>query len=121
MRSLNEVILNAGNASGNLVSDGVSLEYQLGFSMQAVITGAPIGTLSLQGSNDSGFNGPGGGPVHGQNVVNWTDISNSSQPVTGAGTASVNFQGVFYKWVRMIYIATSGAGTITIRCNTKGF
>lgn len=119
MRSLNEPILTAGDASGNLTSDPVPLEYQYGISIQAVITGTAAGTLNLQGSNDFG-NVPPGGPDRGQGVTNWTDIAGSSAPVTGAGTVTWNFQGVYYKWIRMVYTASSGTGTMSARANTKG-
>jgi len=120
MRSLNEPILEDGDASGDLVSEGVSMEYQYGISIQAVISGTAAGTLKLQGSNDFGNPSEAAGPVHGQNVVNWSDIADSSAPVTGTGTVTWNFQGVFYKWIRVVYTATSGTGTMNIRANTKG-
>lgn len=119
MRSLNESILANGDASGNLASNPVSLEYQYGISIQAVVTNTAAGTLSLQGSNDFG-KVPPGGPDIGQGVVNWTDIAGSSAPVTGAGTVSWNFQGTYYKWIRVIYTASSGTGIMNIRANTKG-
>lgn len=121
MRSLNESILTNGNAAGDLASSVVSLEYQLGCSIQATMTGAPVGTLKLQGSNDFGTIQPAGPDNGGAGVVNWTDIADSSGPVTGAGTFSWNYNGVFYKWIRVVYTFTSGTGTINIRINTKGF
>lgn len=125
MKDLNEEVLGAGvgsgnNASVNQQSIGIDLNYRYGVSIQVVITGNPIGTLSLQGSNDYGTRNPNL-PDIGQGVVNWTDIDRSAIAVTGSGTAAWNFQGSFYKWVRMIYTATSGSGTLTARANSKGF
>lgn len=130
MKDLNEVILGIGpggeligsgtDASVNQQSAGVNLNYRYGIAIQAVFTGAPNGTVSLQGSCDYGSREsiqPNGDDL----VVNWTDIANSSAPVTGAGTASWNFQGTFYKWIRMIYVSSSGSGTIVVRSNSKGF
>lgn len=121
MRSLNEALLTNQDASVSFVTPATSLEYQLGVSFQVVITGTPVGTLDLQGSNDFGTVKPAGPDQGNPGVVNWTDIANSSAAVSGAGTVTWNFNGVFYKWIRVNYIAVSGTGTMTIRVNTKGF
>lgn len=119
MRVLNEVLLAAGDASGNLTSEHGLLAHAGGYSIQVVITGTAAGVLKLQGSDDpvpdSDFR------VRTYPVVNWTDIDDSSEPVTGAGTVVYNVRGVFYNWVRVVYTAASGTGTMTIRINTKGF
>ncbi len=130
MKDLNEVILGIGpngvligsgtNAAVSQNSEPVDLNYRYGIAIQAVLTGSPVGTLKLQGSCDFGARNQ---PEAGGNdqVVNWTDIADSTAVVSGAGTASWNFQGSFYKWIRLVYTATSGAGTITARANSKGF
>jgi hypothetical protein len=121
MRSLNEELVHNQDASISFQTPATSLEYQLGVSIQVVITGTPSGTLNLQGSNDFGTIKPAGPDQGNPGVVNWTDIANSSSPVTGAGTASWNFNGVFYKWIRLNYVSVSGTGNMTVRINTKGF
>jgi hypothetical protein len=130
MKDLNEVILGTGpggeligsgtDASVSQTSAAVNLNYRYGISIQAVITGTAAGTLKLQGSDDFGSRNPIE-PAGSNQVVNWSDIANSSAPVTGAGTASWNFQGSFYKWIRLVYTASSGTGTINVRANSKGF
>jgi hypothetical protein len=119
MRLLNEILLQDGDASVDLTSEHGLLAHVLGYSIQAVITGTANGTIKLQGSND---------PVPDANfqvrqypVVNWEDIADSTQAVTGAGTVFYNVADVFYNWVRVIYTSSSGTGTITIRLNTKGY
>lgn len=130
MKDLNEVILGIGPGgeqigSGNSAaisqqSEPVDLNYRYGIAIQAVFTGSPVGTARLQGSCDFGARNQ---PQAGGNdqVVNWTDIADSDAAITGAGSASWNFQGSFYKWIRLVYISTSGTGTITVRANSKGF
>jgi len=119
MRILNEILLDEGDASGNLTSRHGLLAHMIGFSIQAVISGTAAGTLKLQGSSDpvpdSQFN------VATFPVSNWTDIADSSEPVTGTGTIEYNVRSVFYNWVRVVYTSSSGTGTMTIRFNTKGF
>ena len=130
MKDLNEVILGIGpggeqigsstDASINQQSEPVNLNYRYGVAIQAVFTGSPVGMASLQGSCDYGAtNNPQAGGN--DQVVNWTDISGSVAVISGVGTASWNFQGSFYKWIRLIYTATSGSGTIIVRANSKGF
>ncbi len=130
MKDLNEVILGIGpggesigsgtNAATSQTSAAVNLNYRYGIAIQAVFTGAPVGTASLQGSCDYGNRNPIE-PAGSSEVVNWTDIADSSSPVTGAGTASWNYQGSFYKWIRLVYTSSSGTGTISVRANSKGF
>lgn len=119
MRIISETLLNSGNASGNLTSSALYLDQMYGFAMQAVVTGTAAGTIKLQGSVDFG---PRSNALvdDGSNISNWNDVSGSSQAVTGAGTVTWNFNGVFYKWVRCVYTSTSGTGTLTVVANAKG-
>jgi len=119
MRLSNELILNAGDASGDLTSTQGLVAHVFGYSIQIVITGTPEGDIKLQGSSD---------PVPDASfkvstfpVANWTDIECSTKTITGAGTLTYDVADVFYNWVRVIYTATSGIGTLTMRLNTKGF
>jgi hypothetical protein len=130
MKDLNEVILGIGpggeligsgtDASTNQQSEPVNLNYRYGVAIQAVFTGTPVGMANLQGSCDEGARNQQQAGGNDQ-VVNWTDITGSYATVSGAGTASWNFQGSFYKWIRLVYISSSGTGTITVRANSKGF
>ena len=129
MRILNELLLGTKSSSGVVTGADASvsqtsahglLAHMIGFSIQAIITGTAIGSLKLQGSSDpvpdSNF------PASGNwNVSNWTDIADSSEPVTGAGTIEYNVKSVYYNWVRVVYTSSSGTGTMVIRFNTKGF
>lgn len=119
MLTNNEVLINNGDAASNITSDVLYLDQMFGFAIQAEITGAPVGTLKLQGSCDPGSPSPLN-PHNGVGVIHWTDIADSQQAVTGAGSVVWNFDGAFYKWVRIVYTATSGTGNITARNNSKG-
>ena len=52
------------------------------WAIQASWIGTPTGTLKIQTSNDNVAVGPDNNP--GVNVINWTDISGSSQSLTGS-------------------------------------
>lgn len=119
MRLLNEKLADSQDASTSFNSTQGLLASVFGYDIQAVITGTVTGTMKLQGSCD---------PVPDANfkvatfpVINWTDIASSSASVTGAGIVNYNVAESFYNWVRVVYTAASGTGTITVTLNTKGF
>lgn len=117
MRILREVLLTAGDASGNLNSAPLLLAHAVGYAIQFEITGAPVGTVKLQGSND---------PIPDAQFipaapVNWTDISGATAAVSAAGSGMFNASGVYYNWVRAVYTFTSGTGALSIQGNAKGF
>lgn len=120
MRLLNELLSDAQDASVSFNSSPGLLAHVFSFSIQGVITGTAAGTMKLQGSND---------PVPDANFrqtavwtpTNWTDIADSAEPITGAGNIMYDFNHCpGYNWVRVVYTASSGTGTITLRLNTKG-
>lgn len=122
MKLYNEIILDAGDASGDLESNPAQIGSYLGYTIQAVITGDDaLGVAKLQGSIDVGENIPLS-PVFGQGVTNWEDITKSSYPVTGSGQIVWNVGRSYYKWVRIVFTATGGStGSITARIEPKGY
>lgn len=119
MRFDNTLIVNAGDASANITSNAISLESIYGFAMQAVFTGTPTGTLKLQASCDPGSN-PINASAIGSGITNWTDVANSSTAISAAGTVLYNIDAAYYKWVRIVYTASSGTSTLNVRFNGKG-
>lgn len=79
---------------------------------------ASTGTLKFQGSNDvpvDGVNPPAFVPT------NWADIPNGSVAFTAGGTLPIQALQLCYRWVRVTWTRTAGAGTFTVRINTQGF
>lgn len=90
------------------------------FAIQLVFTGSPVGTLRIQASADSGTPDGGTSP-QASGVSNWTDITASDVAITTAGNAMINVQNAGYNWVRLVYVSTSGTGSLTsARANVKG-
>lgn len=119
MRLSNEILLNKGNASGNLISNQGLVAHVFGCTVQAIVEGSATGSLKLQGSND---------PVPDASfkvvtfpVANWIDITDAVAPINGTGAGEFELADVFYNWIRAVYTAGSGTGTLTIQLNTKGF
>lgn len=89
------------------------------YSIQAVISGTPTGSVYLQASADPLTNNQPPGPT----PTNWTTVANSSFTVAAAGTVMWNVTDVGYNWVRVGYTDSSGGAstaTMTVTANIKG-
>ncbi len=90
-------------------------------SIQLVFTGSPTGTFKLQCTNDPGNPTLPGKVAQSSGVVNWTDIDDSSQNITEGGNHTWNVTDIGYLWLRVVYTATSGTGSlIDARVTVKG-
>lgn len=104
--------------NANLNSAPMQLQHMFGFSIQLVWTGTPTGTFKLQGSSDSVYVAPRN-TLSPETPVNWTDIANSSEAVSAAGSFMWNVSDAFYNFVRVVYTdASSGASTAAITVAT---
>lgn len=109
----------AGDMAGSLNSNAIDLNQQYVAAIQAVFTGAPVGTFKLQISNDSPAINPGS-VNKGSGVVNWTDYTGSSQAISAAGNFSWLLADIGYRWVRLVYTRSSGTGSLTAAISSKG-
>lgn len=111
-------IVTNGNMASTINSLGVDLNQIPLFSIQAVFTGSPVGTLKLQISND--IVNPISTGQQAAEVVNWTDYTGSSTAVSGAGNFVWNCLESGYRWVRLVYTPASGTGTLNATLSGKG-
>jgi hypothetical protein len=97
----------------SIVSDPIGLDHQVMGAVQAVFTGSPVGTLTLEATL---FN-------YKSTTVTavWTTITGSSVAVTAAGDEMYNLTQLPYKAVRLRYTKTSGTGTLNVLAGGKGF
>lgn len=117
MRIITDVIANNVDASTSFNSGNIYIENCFSYSVQVVVTGTVAGSLKLQASNDviniqSDPDGSG--------VTNWTDITGSTQAISGAGNGIYNVSSSIYKWLRAVYTSSSGTGNMTITVEAKG-
>lgn len=96
--------------SEDLVSSSVDVRELSGINIQLEYTGAPVGTFTLQASNDR-IN-----PV----PQTWNTIPFSATPITSAGEYMLNVDSSYYGWIRVLYTRTSGTGTLNIKIVGKG-
>lgn len=106
----------SGDMSGSLLSSAISVYQIYGWSAQFVFSGSPVGTLSVEVSDDA-YQNMDNAP---QTPTNWTVLANSSQSISAAGDITYNVNLAFYNWVRFRYTFSSGTGTINGRINLKG-
>lgn len=109
-----------GDMSSTVTSTGINLISIYAYSIQITWTGgsAPVGSFTLQGSNDPGDTGSGQAvsqPTH------WTTITGSSQSVSGTpGSMLYDVVECSYRWVRLVYTPVSGSATMNAITNVKG-
>lgn len=125
MRFLNEAALNAADVSATVSSSAIDAAYLVSCSVQAVVVDAPTpevpegdppaeppgdatGTLKLQFSNEA-------------KPSTWSDVANASISVSGDGTYIIGKTDLCFRWVRLSYVRTSGAGTMTANLQALGF
>ena len=112
MKFANEKVVNAVSMASSFSSSPILLDQIYGFSFQAVFTGTPNGSFKLQCSNDD--------VKLDSQIVNWSDISGTAQAITAAGSILYNVNYAFYKWVRIVYTASSGSGSCDVTYASKG-
>lgn len=127
MRTFNKQIATSVVLNENINSAYIPLKSIVLYSIAAIVTGTPTGSIKLQASNDPETNDtqynatasapPAVGPS------NWIDIADSSFNLTSAGETFWNVKDVGYNYVRVVYTDTSGGtstATMKIIFNGKG-
>ena len=113
-------ILSAGDMStATLSSTGVDMNQIVLASIQAVMTGSPVGVLTLEVSNDIVKINPAVAN-QGANVVTWTTYTGSAVSVSASGDFLWNLSEIGYRWLRLKYTKTSGTGSLTAVMSGKG-
>lgn len=105
-----QIVTDASMAS-DIESIHVNVDEAASFSIQAIFTGTPMGTLQIEGSNDV--------PNYDNIITNWTPISDSIDNIIEAGTYLLNVEFPVYSFVRLTYTRISGSGTLNARINAK--
>jgi len=99
----------------------VYLGHICNFSIQLVFTGSPGGNFKLQMSNDLGRIDAASEAEQEASISHWTDIADSAQTISAAGDHAWQFENAGFRWVRVVWTATSGSGTLTHAvANVKG-
>ena len=93
------------DSSANVTSVQQDLGDQTDYSIQAAFSsGASTGTLTLEGSLDN---------------TNYATIDNTSKSVTAGGVHIYNVTDGSYRYVRLKFTRTAGAGTLDVKWLVK--
>ncbi len=100
---LNRPLFTNQSLTSTVSSDIVDLAETLGYAIHAIWTGSPDGTISVQGGNDG---------------INFVEVDSI---VTGAtsGQHLLNVEKHHYRYVKIVYTATSGTGSLTLYISGK--
>lgn len=99
-------LFSAGDMSGNLTSASIDIEFLDNVSVQAAWTGSPVGTFNVQGSVDQ---------------ISWSTLT-TNPVITAAGSPDnglFDLNQLSFPFVRLIYTATSGTGTLVAKVSAK--
>ncbi len=91
--------------SGNLLSAAMPITQGYIGAIQAVWTGAPVGSLALLISNDG---------------VTYSSYTGSSTAVSGAGNFMWNLASCGFNYIKLQYTFTSGTGVLNASSSYKG-
>lgn len=90
--------------AADAISNALDYSYLVRGSIQALVSGAPVGTLKVQVSN---------------NAQDWEDVPSLTQAIAAAGNYVIRFCGMNERFLRVYYSRTSGDGTINIWVSGK--
>lgn len=99
MHTFPDTLVNAVSMATSITSSVQGMQNYHFIYIQAVFTGSPVGTFTIQSSNDQ---------------TNWDTISGSSVAISAAGSQSWNICNIGYPYLRVVYTRTSGSGSLTV-------
>lgn len=101
------VYIDQESMGANVIGIPFRIEEYTIYCMQPSWTGAPVGSLKIQGSLD--FEEP----------YTWIDLPEGTVNVNGPGSTLFNYSQVGWLSTRMIYTRSSGSGSLTVKLTAK--
>jgi hypothetical protein len=92
---LNEHVLASSSMAATVTSAVIDLSEVIGYAVHSIFTGAPVGSISTQASNDG---------------TNFVEVD--AHAVAAAGQYLLNIPRSHYRYIKVSYIRTSGTGTL---------
>lgn len=114
------IVTNGDMSTAEIDSIGMDMRQNLNGAIQAVYTGAPVGTIKLQFSTDIQVPGCENQNTCCPSSSTWNDYTGSSQAVAAAGRFAWNLLDAGYACLRLVYVKTSGTGSLNATFIGKG-
>lgn len=102
IKSKSSTIINAESVAGALASGAIDISHNYGVAIVASFTGAPSGSVVVQGSIDGST---------------WVEISTDA--ISGTTAIGKNLDALYWAFIR-VSKAAGGTGTMTVKINIKG-
>lgn len=121
--NLNQPLVNAGNMSTTITSKPTNIYGPTIMSYDLTWTGTPTGTFAVQVSNTYDQS-PGGAIIA---AGSWTTLPTSAfvgtypAPAGSPGNGFLDIVGTGAAWIRLVYTAASGSGSLTVIPSGKVF
>jgi hypothetical protein len=113
---------NSGSMASSITSEATIVKKLSQISYSCVYTGSPIGSFSVQGSDDYQLNNDGSV----RNAGTWNTLPLgyngsvvTSIPISGAGNGMIDIASTGVYALRLVYTASSGSGNLTVIVNGK--
>lgn len=106
LHTFNIPIYSAQSLASSSVSLSKNIDEIRSYCIAAVITGSPVGSLQVKGSNDN---------------INFGNVPGSqfTMAISAAGTFLLSDTLPAYSYVQLVYTFTSGTGAISASINAK--
>ena len=98
-------LIEAADMSASFQSDVINLHGKDRYSIHAIFTGSPNGSIYISVSNGND---------------DWAVLSDSAQAISAAGDVFYNVDRAGYSYVRLHYSFTSGTGSLDAFFKAKG-
>ena len=111
MRNVLDKAIDAATNDGStaVTSDAIDGGQLMAISVQATFSdSAAAGAVTLEGSNDAV-------------ASTWSTVPSTSQTVTAGAAVLVPRTEVTYRWLRVKFVPSAGAGTLTATIFAQGF
>lgn len=120
-----KLVMDEADVSVDVNSDPTNVEYQDNVSYQISWTGTPSGVIDVQFSND--YNPNRQNPALPRNDTgSWSSIGlldsagNPIDPSVVVSPYTIDLNQIASAWVRVQYVATAGAGDMSVVVTAKG-
>lgn len=105
-------VVTAAAMASNVTSPATNVQYLDNVIYQAQWTGTPTGTFAVQGSLD--YQQGAGGTVVNAGTWDSLPLSVSISATGSADSAQFDLNQIPYPWLRIVYTASSGTGTLDV-------